>query len=442
MKISIVSDLHLGDEQCALVDSKTYQLNAKYYTKFRDSVGQNNDFLVLAGDILDFSVALYQDTYECARTFFNKVIEDSLTKQFIYLPGNHDTNVWHTVEHETNIINQMGPNQKVREFRHSVPAVLDDRQNNNWDKFVLCGVTPKSENTESKYGGLYLDRLVNNKPVFNVAHPNLYLVSDDGKGTLVTHGHYFQQYWTVTSQIALAVAHVGNLAPGGLACHELDVNELVGINFPLVQLACTGIGQSGPLSPIINDIQKDVKSGKLKLVKKYISALKRIIDDQWEPELLKNWPNFLSIKEKLSDRLLDYLEDYVLKIIREISESEGGGARGNLKFQYHPDVQERIGRYYLASLLELDGMNRTQNSQKCKVSELPEPETIIFGHTHLPVPWGNDYKLATLPFKFTGGRIVRLMNCGGWLIDENGIFHGANVFKYETGQGIKTITVP
>lgn len=420
MRISIVSDLHLGDEQCVLVDSKTYQL-LDAYEKFRDSVGKKNDFLVLVGDTLDFSVSLYKDTYECARTFFKKVLEDDLAKQFIYLPGNHDTNVWHTIEHETNIINLMDPSKQVRQFRHSVPGILDDRQKNNWDKFFLYGVTSKPKGSKTKYGGLYLDKLIGAESVFNVAHPNLYLISNDGKGVLITHGHYFQQYWTMVSWLAI------NVVRDDLGIGALDVSELVGINFPLVQLACTGVGQSGPLNPIINNIQKDVKSRELRLVGKYLSNLKKTIDDYWDFERFDDWRKFLNIKEKLSDELLDFLETCVKKKIEEISESEDIGARGNAKFQYKPDVQKRIGTFYLASLLELNTINEDI------LSSLPEPEIIVFGHTHIPRPWENDKKPATLPFEVTGGRIVKLMNCGGWLKDKYDVFCGANVFKYKTG---------
>ena len=424
MKIAIVSDIHLGDEQCALVDKKSCKFT-DHYKKFRESVGRDNDFLVLTGDILDFSVSLYRDTYKCARTFFKKVLEDGLTRQFIYLPGNHDSNVWHTVEHETNIINRMGPGQRVRQFRHSVPAILDDRQQDDWDKFLLYGVNPRPKGAGAKYGGLYLDHIIDGESVFNVAHPNLYLISDEGKGTLITHGHYFQQYWTMTSWLALAIAR------DDLAIGALEVNELVGINFPLVQLACTGVGQSGPLSPVINNVQKDVKSGELKLVTKYLSKLKKVIDDYWDFERFDNHLSFLNIKEKLSDKLLDFIEDYVIKKVKKISESEGGGARNNARFEYQPDVQKRIGTFYLASLLELKGID---DDVDCILSDLPEPEAVIFGHTHIPRPWEDSPNPSPLPFEVTGGRIVRLMNSGGWLKDERGDLRGANVFKYETGK--------
>lgn len=426
MKISIVSDLHLGDEQCALVDNKTFQLTDDYQ-KFKESVGEGNDFLVLAGDILDFSVSLYQGTYECARTFFNQVLADGLAKQFIYLPGNHDANVWHTVEHETNVINKMAPGQQVRRFRHSVPAILDDRQTQDWDKFFLQGVNPKPKGASAKYGGLYLDKLIDGNSVFNVAHPNLYLISDNSKVTLITHGHYFQLYWSMASQLALEIAR------DDLAIGELEINELVGINFPLVQLACTGVGQSGDLSPIINNVQKDVKSGDLKLIKKYLSRLKKTIDDYWNFERFDNFLKFLNIKEKASDKFLDFAEDYIMNKVREIAEDEGVGARNDQAFEYKPDVQKRMGTFFQACLLELQTIE----------NDLPAPETIVFGHTHIPKPWGQNQKLSALPFGVTGGRIVRLMNCGGWLKDKNGVFRGANVIKYKSGtQGLSTTMVP
>jgi predicted phosphodiesterase len=423
MKIAIVSDIHLGDEQCALINSKTRKLTREY-DKFKKHVGQGNDFLVLAGDILDFSVSRYRDTYECARIFFNQVLEDDLARQFIYLPGNHDANVWHTVEHETNIINQMDPDKKVRRFRHSVPGVIDDRQSEEWDKFYLHGVTEKPKGSSAKYGGLYIDKLIKGNSVFNIAHPNLHLVSDSGVGILITHGHYFQQYWALAGWIAMAVAKED------LALGALETHEIVGMNFPLVQLACTGVGQSGPLNPVINKIQKDVKSGELDLVRKYVRNMKKTIDDLWKLERFDNWLRFLNIREKLSDKLLDFLEETLLDKIEEISKKEGGIARGNEKFQFQQDVQMRMGTFYQASLLELDTISKDKD---CVLTDLPVPDTLVYGHTHIPKPWKGERKLATLPLEYTGGRIVRLMNCGGWLKDKNGVFRGANVFKYETG---------
>jgi len=432
MKIAIVSDIHLGDEQCALVNQQTHRLTERYEA-FKEGVGQDNDFLVLAGDILDFSVSHYQDTYECARTFFRKVIEDGLARQFIYLPGNHDANVWHTVEHETNIINQMAPGQNVRSFRHSVPAVLDDRQTKDWDKFYLYGVTPRPEGSLAKYGGLYLDKLIDGASVFNVAHPNLHLVADSGAGIMVTHGHYFQQYWALAGWIAMSVAKED------LALGALETQEIVGMNFPLVQLACTGVGQSGPLNPVINRVQKDVKSGELNLVRKYVRNLKKMLDDQWRLERFDKWLRFLNIKEKLSDKLLDFCEEWLLDKIEEMSKEEGGGARGNERFEFQKDVQKRMGTFYQASLVELDDISKDED---CVLTELPAPDTLVFGHTHIPKPWEDARKLETVPLEFTGGRIVRLMNCGGWLKDESGVFRGANVFKYETGRtGLQTVMV-
>jgi len=416
MKIAIVSDLHLGDSQCALVDKDTRKLT-NLYDKFRDAVGTENDFLVMAGDILDFSVSKYKDTYECARTFFKQIKADGVANEVIYLPGNHDSNVWHTVEHQTNIINRMAPGKSVQDFRHSVPAILDDRMKDPWDKLTLHGVWPQEKGSGAKYGGLYLDQLVDGKPFFNVAHPNLYLVTNKGC-TLVTHGHYFQQYWTLTSWLALKVARQD------LNVGALDVSELVGINFPLVQLACTGVGQSGPLSKVVDAVQKDVKKGDLKLVRKYLGNLKKVADDYWDFEKFKGRFEFLNVKEKLSDKLLDFIEGVITEKVEKIAEEENCDARYNSTFCYEEGVQGRMGEFYRASLVELDSIQGDAG--------IPAPERIIFGHTHIPGPWKNDEKEPILPLEHTGGKVVGLLNCGGWLRDDKGVFTGANVFSYDS----------
>ena len=158
--------------------------------------------------------------------------------------------------------------------------------------------------------------------------------------------------------------------------------------------------------------------------------MKKTIDDLWKLERFDNWLRFLNIREKLSDKLLDFLEETLLDKIEEISKKEGGIARGNEKFQFQQDVQMRMGTFYQASLLELDTISKDKD---CVLTDLPVPDTLVYGHTHIPKPWKGERKLATLPLEYTGGRIVRLMNCGGWLKDKNGVFRGANVFKYETG---------
>ena len=76
MKIVIVSDIHLGDpasQICTLDPQNGQAAIGPKYDAFAETAGQGNDFLILLGDILDFSIQKYRDTYEVAKVFFRQV---------------------------------------------------------------------------------------------------------------------------------------------------------------------------------------------------------------------------------------------------------------------------------------------------------------------------------------------------------------------------------
>ena len=103
------------------------------------------------------------------------------------MPGNHDFDIWHTVEHQVNVINQLKQGELPRAFKRSVPGVIDDRRPDPADKFLLPDVTAKPEwhDNRTKYGNLFLDhvtrrrsrrpgpRAEGRKSTFNFAYPNL-----------------------------------------------------------------------------------------------------------------------------------------------------------------------------------------------------------------------------------------------------------------------------
>jgi 3',5'-cyclic AMP phosphodiesterase CpdA len=109
MRVAVLSDTHFGDPLCTLVSSGTREKEPSIgpaYEPLARAVGKV-DYLVLLGDILDFSVASYADAYRQARCFFRRLAKDGLARELIYVPGNHDFDVWHTVEHQVNVINRL-----------------------------------------------------------------------------------------------------------------------------------------------------------------------------------------------------------------------------------------------------------------------------------------------------------------------------------------------
>jgi len=103
--------------------------------------------------------------------------------------------------------------------------------------------------------------------------------------------------------------------------------------------------------------------------------------------------------------------------------------RYSREFLRRPDVRDRFRTYYRASLRELERLRREHGL------DLPVPSSVIFGHTHQPIPWGSDELVDTVD-----GRSVRFCNTGGFLRmdDTSGDrrFVGAEVVLYETGRGL------
>ncbi len=71
MKLAITSDLHLGDQLCSLVKWNGNDfIEGPKYKEFREAAGTKNDYLILLGDILDFSVTSYENAYRAGKVFF------------------------------------------------------------------------------------------------------------------------------------------------------------------------------------------------------------------------------------------------------------------------------------------------------------------------------------------------------------------------------------
>ena len=422
MKLAIISDTHFGDPAGTLVeqDKKTghYKLGP-HYGKFLKAAGTNNDFLIMSGDVLDFSIAPYDEVFAAAKVFFNKIKEDNVATEIIYLPGNHDADLWHTVEYQTNVIKPLSKGNLPRPFRLSVPGVIDCRQPK--PSLVLKGVTVK-KGRGPRYAGLFLDNLADGGIPFNFAYPNLFIATKS-ETVMVTHGHYLEPYWAMAGEWVVKIAQE-DLQIGG----SLDLRELVGLNFPLSQLACSGIGQAGVLTPLVRQVQRDAKDGRLDRISKYLDRAGYRIDE------VAKFPWYKACFEWFSDAAIFGLKKFVLDAIKNMRDT-----RFNQEFIYKREVQDRFARFYEASLIELGEFN-TENH-----TDIPAPVFVIFGHTHEPTRWGDPEAPKGGAYPVTGMRPIVLYNTGGWLWkkDETGkrVFCGAEVFTYSTEKGFGSTTI-
>ena len=425
MRVAVVSDTHFGDPLGTLVARHDGRLTVgPAYEPLKAAIGRV-DYLVLLGDIVDFSVASYDEAYGEARAFFAQLQKDGLAREIIYIPGNHDYDVWHTVEHQVNVINRLQQGQLPRAFKRSMPGVIDDRRSKY--KFVLPDVVPSRlvDDPDAHYGDLFFDdisresvrgRIVGDKLTFNFAYPNLYLVTDAGESILLTHGHYFEAFWAVTSELtaALALDDLELESEGGLS-----LREMVGINLPLNQLACSGIGQSKPLAELARRVHADVSAGRFDDVGKYFDRLGVALRKDRSLPLASRWA--LSMGVRIVKRKL-------LGAIASIPQ-----ARYSKEFLARPRVRERFRKYYRYSLHEIERL-RSQHGL-----DIPPPSFVVFGHTHQPISWG-----ARELFDVVDGRTVGFCNTGGWVLKEERddlTFEGAEVLVYESGHGVESVSI-
>ena len=427
VRLAIISDTHFGDPMGTLVtcDGKGKPEEGPKYNAFKKAAGQNNDYLILLGDILDFSIASYEDVYKCAKAFFLQIQQDEIAKEIIYVSGNHDADLWHTVEHEINILNQIRKGRPPRPFRMSVPGLIDDRKDSKFRGFTLPGVTRKRVRGKPRYAGLFLDQIT--KPegeltYFNFAYPNLYMVTDS-ESVLITHGQYLEAYWAMAAEWAMKIARE-DLKVGA----ALDLKEMVAINFPLSQLACSGVGQAGPLTRVIRLVQRDAKDGNLKRIKKYLNRLDNEID------ALTRYPWYRQYLEWLTDMATNNMKEMVIDLIEQMEET-----RYSEEFIHKKEVQDRFKNFYDASCIEIAQLNAEYKYH------IPMPPHVIFGHTHQPIPWKDPDAPKTSPYPATGMLPVTLFNTGGWLnrLTENKEeeFVGAEVFTYTTEKGFKSVSI-
>ncbi|NTU42112.1 MAG: hypothetical protein HGA78_03485, partial [Nitrospirales bacterium] len=309
-----------------------------------------------------------------------------------------------------------------RSFRRSIPGIIDDRDGSPHRGFTLAGVTARS-GEGPKYAGLFLDNITKpegKETYFNFAYPNLYVVTDR-ETVLITHGQYLETYWSLAGEWVMKIARE-DVKIGS----AFDLKEMVGLNFPLSQLACSGIGQADPLTEVIRNIQREVKEGKLGRVKKYLDRLDDGLDE------IMSFPWYKQYLEWLTDAASNSIKKMALDLIGTMEQT-----RFNDEFIHKKEVQKRFMNFFNASLIEIDDLNRDYGY------EIPVPSCVIFGHTHQPTKWGDHHAPKIGPAQ-TSGRPVRLYNSGGWLERNTGgdkKFCGAEVFTYETGKGFSSVSI-
>jgi predicted phosphodiesterase len=411
-----------------------YVLNDKAYKAFKKAINELPiDCLILLGDIFEFSIEKYHKAYEAAKIFFDKITEDGITEKLIYVPGNHDFEIWHIVEHEVNIINKMPgkkPNKTPTKFRWTVPCVITEKGH-----IVLPDV-----NESNGYGDLFLKNLISTclplsngkKPVWLIAYPNVYFVPNEGDSILLTHGHFFEAYWAMGGKWGPRILYPEDSVfikdTDNNKGNRVSLKDVVSMNFPLHQLASSGIGQAGKLTKVIRKIQNEAEYKKG--TKVYDEYTKRLIRQL--PKKKQSWWNPVPfVKNCLWGSMYKMANWHLRGEIEDYQDAR------DKDFLEKPETKELIQYFYNSSLEEIKRLNDNKGLNDNKKLHNPlnvtikNPGRIIFGHTHDPIPWNDMEKKKEIEIN---GKTVYLHNTGGWLKDNEGKFCGAEVFVYDGKQ--------
>jgi UDP-2,3-diacylglucosamine pyrophosphatase LpxH len=428
MRIAITSDIHLGDPSSTLAfldDTGTIGPGSRYkefVEAIRNELGTDIDYLIFAGDVLDFSVTNYNVTYAVGESFFRQLKQDHVAREIIYIPGNHDFDIWHSIEYQVNVINKFARNKLPTSFRMSVPGVIDTRKGSKHPGLSLIGVSPRHIMHKPRYAGLFLDNITNPPTPFNFAYPNLYLITEEDS-ILITHGQYLEQYWSMLGRWAM------NIAYDDLNCGDaLTMEQMVAFNFPLCQLSCSGIGQAGNLTNLVLQLEHDIKAQNFDRLDKFFSRIDANIDKILEKD------RRIRLLEPLEDKLFGFLRKTL-----EHSLAQMGTTRYSEQFIYKTEVQKRFLEFYTASIREIEQIRNNEHY------DIPVPEKVIFGHTHQPIPWGIPNAPTIQPPQLPDNRNLVLYNTGGWLQkkDKTGGSHfcGASIFIYDPKKGIRSVSI-
>lgn len=434
MRIAMLSDIHFGDPMSVMAFKDPQDRNiylGNRYEEFKAAItrtfkGQPLDYLVLMGDILDFSIAHYSEAYEIGKFFFQQLIADNLLQkigdkygQIIYIPGNHDFDMWHTVEYQVNIINKIQHKQPASPLKMSVPVIIDSRKQSPLYGLTLHNVRASNAKNTPKYGGLFLDQLTTPNIIFDFGFPNLYLINEN-ETVIVTHGQYFDFYWSFLGEWGLKIIN-GDL---NIKDHALlNLVETVGINLPTSQLGCASVGQAGPLTDVILNLEHDLKEHEVKRMDTYLTRIRKEIKKK--------------IK-KITGFLFNYASRYIQKqILKKLKHSEP--TRYRIQFLKDPKVKNRFIQYYRSTIYEISELKNKYGI------DIPTPAKVIFGHTHQPIPWDDPLKLTIPQSEKTPRHAIKIYNTGGWLNrmtkNKELQFCGAEIFFFDSETGFSSTSI-
>lgn len=391
----VLSDLHFGEVNSVLTDLSEDQesddpmirppfldLNPaglrliEVVRRIAESTdGSVKPTLVLNGDIFELALAPRARAFDVFDQFIERLMPDEdhpFDNTIIYLPGNHDHDLWDTVRDEIDAHNIESRPADGR-MPGSVPITamlghLDDEH-----PLKDLGHIPEVES------GL-LTRLIRHRNPHlgnvrvRVAYPNLGLIAGE-RMAIIHHGHFLEPTYVLMTELA---NRVFDAEPQTVTTWDLEID-----NGPWLNFLWSSLGREGPVGDSIRRsydmLNTDV--GRVLLAERMASAM--VGSDKDRRARARRWA----------------LRTLVLRAMARIKDSQ---LRHDSPLK--PSVDEGLGTY-------LEGPVAAHLWYELTQRDLPTPKevTFVFGHTHQPFTARRP--ISTLETE------LRLLNTGGWVVD-------------------------
>jgi len=369
----VLSDLHIGDRAGMVVAGRDgrFQSPLRIRSQFLDFLArvaalklEHKPLLVLAGDVWDVAVDNIDDVATLSWDVFEELREGfSLFESILFLPGNHDHALWTLLQTQTCVIRPLDRRAagdrtaKAFPLPHAQEALLDFTKGPH-PELEIPGVKPPYT------GNVFLTGFTGGTIPVNVSYPNLAIRRADGRHVVVTHGQFFEQAWTLLSDLILPATEE-NLPKGrNLASLEM-------LNASLTDFINYSLAQMGPLNDVLQQVYEDFRVGReppqfVPVMKALHDVLDRAADDHDRSlkGILRSFRNEIVI-----DIALALVKHYVRANL-ENAKSEtilpSGRAPGILD---NPDKLAKIEAYL-------------RDVREDQAIPTPEIDQLVFGHTH------------------------------------------------------------
>ncbi|MBN2102446.1 metallophosphoesterase [bacterium] len=376
-----MSDLHLGKPENYLhVSDPAYDKNREAVIEMLRKLGPQ-DQLILNGDLMELSLAGWDDVYEDLKSFFGILSEGGPYQKIIYIPGNHDHHFWRMLVEQTNITGRMihGGSPPSNEM---YPYCFVDVRFSSHETHEPC---------EAVLPHLWPDN--HEVPEFVIKYPHhLFAVPNQRKVPtyyFFTHGHFLEPLFK----------------PINFIIEPAHLEELEAFNNVWLEAFDYDLGHAGRMSERIYEMERIWQEGGYKAQQTVRQIFKEIQKVLMEAMHLRWWKSLI-VKCVLG---------FIFKQVPLYSLNK----KGDL-FQMPLD-DKMIGR--IAHYIEKYVLNRYQKGKAREYflpvdADIPKPFSFVFGHTHQPTQKPEPVEIQGLEFSIS--------NTGGWLRSDNQQSNGVN----------------